>query len=187
MATKLQVVGATLGPTSAQLQSAVDTYFEEHPIDYSLAKKLWPTFTGTGEFVECRPKEGIPIHVVTGIEATSVPYTSLTLSVYRDYEASDYYTQYTVEFGEPVYGGTMDWDTGVLTVTWTFDEENHKGIKLDNPYTIQYPAQKILPFPGINVIGAEDAVGNSTITCVIDPNETLEELKNAILALGGNV
>ena len=123
------------------------------------------------------------------------------------------YTGSTTDIALPetVYGGTLDVETGVVSMTWghiaSYAGEALPGewisdrdvyssgavpttgaqvvYKLAEPYTIQLTPQQITALSGVNTIYT-DADG-VIVTGAEDPKHTITELKNAIISLGGNV
>lgn len=86
-----------------------------------VADRLCPSFTESGAIVTCEPVEGYPLGVVSEIEPVQpegVPsptnicpitgHTSATL-LHQEKEIA-------VDFGQTVYGGSLNWNTGELTV-----------------------------------------------------------------------
>lgn len=71
----------------------------------------------------------------------------------------------------PVYGGTYDWTTGVLT-----DQEGN---------IQQLDQQQILALPGENFLYS--STGETEVAGRADPAAIIEKLTNAVVALGGNV
>lgn len=118
---------------------------------------------------------------------------------------------YTAELPETIYGGELDWNTGVLTVThvqiasyagemlpgeWISDRDVYSSgtvpttgaqvvYKLADPYTIQLSPQQIAALSGVNTLYTD--AGTLTVTGREDPQHTITELKNAIISLGGNI
>lgn len=118
---------------------------------------------------------------------------------------------FTTDFGQTVYGGELNWNTGVLTVVWGMiasyagetligewmsDRDVYtKGAtpttgaqvcyKLATPITIQLTPQEIPALGGVNTLYAE--AGDVTVSGRISPVWMNEQLKSAIIALGGNV
>ena len=117
----------------------------------------------------------------------------------------------TLTLPETVYGGTLDVETGVVTVEyghiasyageplpgeWISDRDVYApdatpttgvqvAYKLAEPRTIQLTPQQITVLSGVNTIYT-DADG-VVVTGAEDPKHTITELKNAIISLGGNI
>ena len=123
------------------------------------------------------------------------------------------YTGSTADIALPetVYGGTLNVETGVVTVTWgcidAYAGEALPGkwisdrdvyangaspttgakvvYEIAKPYTIQLTPQQIAALGGTNTIYTD--AGTLTVTGREDPRHTIVELKNAIISLGGNI
>ena len=113
--------------------------------------------------------------------------------------------KFTIDFGQEIYGGSLDWQSGVLTVshgnisayagevvpegwissTGQLSEGAQVVYPLNEPYTIQLTPQEILALSGGNTFWADS--GEITVTGKADPTAVIEKLTNAILSLGGNV
>lgn len=113
--------------------------------------------------------------------------------------------EFTADFGQTVYGGSYDWQTGVLTVTqgcienydgeavpegWISSTgELSQGAQvvylLEDPESIQLTPQELFALSGENVLYSN--TGDTAVTGKADPTIMVERLTNAILALGGNV
>ena len=117
----------------------------------------------------------------------------------------------TLTLPETVYGGTLDVESGVVTVEyghiasyageplpgeWISDRDVYApdatpttgaqvAYKLAEPRTIQLTPQQITALSGVNTIYT-DADG-VVATGAEDPKHTITELKNAIISLGGHV
>ena len=115
----------------------------------------------------------------------------------------------TLPFGQTVYGGEVDWTTGVLTVTmaeiasynreilpgaWMSDRDVYNpgttptiGAKvvyeLPEPQSIQLTPQEILALSGVNTIYTD--TGDTTVSGRADPNTILQQLAQRIAALEG--
>lgn len=108
---------------------------------------------------------------------------------------------YTADFGETVYGGTLDWTTGILTKTHeyiaSFQGESvgdewisSTGLlstgaevlyRLDEPEVIQLSPQQILAISGTNTVYCD--TGDVTVTGYEDPRHTVAQLTSRIAAL----
>ena len=136
------------------------------------------------------------VFVAGGAPTTDEPYTGDT---------------YDIALPETVYGGTLDVETGVLTIThgqiasyageslpgrWMSDRDVYTDgaiptvgaqvvYELAEPYTIQLTPKQITALSGVNTIytNADGVV----VTGAEDPKHTITELKNAIISLGGNI
>ena len=111
----------------------------------------------------------------------------------------------TMELGQTVYGGSLNWQTGVLTVThgnlpayagealpgpWIsgtgqLDLGAQVVYALAEPITIQLLPTEILAVPGENVLCTD--TGGTEVSGRADPTAVIEKLTQAIIALGGNV
>ena len=108
---------------------------------------------------------------------------------------------YTADFGETVYGGMLDWSTGILTKTHEYiasyqgesvgDEWiSSTGLlstgaevlyRLDEPEVIQLSPHQILAISGANTIYCD--TGDVTVTGYEDPRHTVAQLTSRIAAL----
>ena len=108
---------------------------------------------------------------------------------------------YTADFGETVYGGTLDWTTGVLTKTHEYiasyqgesvgDEWiSSTGLlstgaevlyRLDEPEVMQLSPHQILAISGTNTVYCD--TGDVTVTGYEDPRHTVAQLTSRIAAL----
>ena len=79
--------------------------------------------------------------------------------------------EFTIDLGQTVYGGSYNWQTGVLT--------DQDGV------VTQVEAQRIPALSGTNTIYSD--TGDTTVTGRADPTAVIEKLKSAIIALGGNI
>lgn len=103
------------------------------------------------------------IQIEQGSTATVYePYTSQTL---------------TAALPETVHGGTMDWTSGVLTVTHDAD-----GAELAEPRTIQLNPQTLETIKGVNHVWSD--AGSTSMTYVAD---TKLYIDNAIAAIAANI
>lgn len=90
----------------------------------NIIQKLTTPFTETGNTVTCHPVEGSPLYVVSDITAVQEGEGDPSPENIRPISGWDSATlyvgsnDYIIGFSETVYGGTLDWSTGVLTVTW---------------------------------------------------------------------
>lgn len=90
-----------------------------------------------------------------------------TATAYEPYRGDSFF----VDFGQTVSGGSYDWSTGILT-----DSDG-------NAYP--FAPREVLPVTGANYLSCD--AGSVTVTGRADPVAEMEKLKNAILALGGNI
>ena len=135
------------------------------------------------------------------VEGTTAPTT------YTPYISSTN----TLTLPDTVYGGTLDVETGVMTVEyghiasyagealpgeWISDRDVYSSgavpttgaqvvYKLAEPLTIQLTPKQITALSSVNTIYT-DADG-VVVTGAEDPKHTITELKNAIISLGGNI
>lgn len=100
----------------------------------NIVDRLCPGFSETGPAVVCRPVEGYPLKVVSYIQPTQSgsgdpspdnirPVTgcravTLQLGIAPDSEEPQQTRAFTMELGQTVYGGSLDWQNGVLTLDW---------------------------------------------------------------------
>lgn len=115
----------------------------------------------------------------------------------------------TLPFGQTVYGGTLDWTTGVLTVThaeiasysgealhgaWISDRDVYSQgatpttgaqvvYELSVPRTIQLTTTEMLALSGANTIYTD--TGNTIVSGRADPNTIIQQLAARIAALEG--
>ena len=115
----------------------------------------------------------------------------------------------TLPFGQTVYGGTLDWTTGVLTVThveiasyageplpgaWISDRDVYSQgatpttgaqvvYELSDPITIQLTPQEILALSGTNTLYTD--TGDTAVSGRADPNTIIQQLAARIAALEG--
>lgn len=113
----------------------------------------------------------------------------------------------TLPFGQVVYGGTLDWNAGVLTVThaeiasysgealpgaWISDRDVYSQgatpttgaqvvYELSVPRTIQLTTTEMLALSGANTIYTD--TGNTTVSGRADPNTIIQQLAARIAAL----
>lgn len=86
--------------------------------------RLAPVFESSGPVVTCNPVEGYPLHVVSQIVAVQSgsgdpsPENVRPISGWAQATLTHNDTPITLPFGQTVYGGELDWTTGVLTVDW---------------------------------------------------------------------
>ena len=111
----------------------------------------------------------------------------------------------TLDLGQTVYGGNLDWKTGLLTITkgniesyagedvpdgWISSTgELSTGAQVVYPIaesvTVQLTPQEILSLSGTNTLYSD--TGDTDVSGKADPTAVIEKLTNAIIALGGNV
>lgn len=90
----------------------------------NIIQKLTTPFTETGNTVTCSPVDGSPLYVVSDITAVQEGEGDPSPENIRPISGWDSATlyvgtnEYSKDFPETVYGGMLDWSTGVLTVTW---------------------------------------------------------------------
>lgn len=120
-----------------------------------------------------------------------------TATTYEPYRGKTY----TADFPDTVYGGTLDWTTGILTKTHEYiasyqgesvgDEWiSSTGLlstgaevlyRLDEPEVIQLSPQQILAISGLNTVYCN--TGDVTVTGYEDPRHTVAQLTSRIAAL----
>ncbi len=88
---------------------------------------LCPAFSQSGAQVSCRPVEGYPLGVVSHIapvqEGSGDPAPD-NIRPFRGYSAVKLYRngeEFTAALGQTVYGGALDWNSGVLTLVRRLD------------------------------------------------------------------
>jgi hypothetical protein len=90
----------------------------------------------------------------------------------------------TTSLPEAVYGGKLDWSSGLLTVTHGAD-----GVELSEPRIIEIDQQTLKMFEGCNAVWSDG--GDTSLAYVADTklyiDNKFEALRSAILALGANV
>ena len=90
----------------------------------------------------------------------------------------------TTSLPEAVYGGKLDWSSGLLTVTHGAD-----GVELSEPRIIEIDQQTLKMFEGCNTVWSDG--GDTSLTYIADTkmyiDNKFEALRSAILALGANV
>ena len=100
-----------------------------------------------------------------------------------DYEPYKEAQTITAQFPETIYGGVLEWNTGVLTVT-----HNENGNKHEDPYTIQLTPQQIETLKYNNTVWSD--CGKTRIEYIADTKTYIDnkfnELSTALLAMGGN-
>ena len=88
----------------------------------NIVEKLAPAFESSGPVVTCNPVEGYPLHVVSQIVSTQAgegdpsPANVRPISGWDSATLTHNDTTITSQFGQTVYGGTLDWTTGALTI-----------------------------------------------------------------------
>ena len=101
----------------------------------TIVDRLAPAFEASGPVVTCSPVEGYPLHVVSQIvplqegSGDPSPENVRPISGWTEATLTHNDTPITLPFGQTVYGGTLDWTTGVLTVGSIF-------LKLNTTYPI---------------------------------------------------
>lgn len=90
----------------------------------NIIKRLTQPFSQSGSIITCYPVDGSPLHVVSDITAVQEgegdpsPENVRPISGWDNAILHVGTNEYSKDFPETVYGGTLDWTTGVLTVTW---------------------------------------------------------------------
>ena len=101
----------------------------------NIVEKLAPAFEASGPVVTCSPVEGYPLNVVSQIvpvqegSGDPSPDNVRPISGWDSATLTHNDTPITIQLGQTVYGGTLDWTTGVLTVGSIF-------LKLNTTYSI---------------------------------------------------
>ena len=89
-----------------------------------LADSLAPAFEVSGPSVTCTPVVNYPLNVVSQIESVQDGEGDPSVDNVRPINGWDGATlthndtPITLEFGQTVYGGQLDWTTGELTINW---------------------------------------------------------------------
>lgn len=92
--------------------------------------KVWSTFTKSGATVTCESIEGYPLGVVSKIEPIQAgsgdasPDNVRSISGHSSVKLTRNDEKFTLDLGQKVYGGSLDWKSGVLTIDralYTFD------------------------------------------------------------------
>lgn len=91
---------------------------------------------------------------------------------YEPYQGNNY----TVQFKRTVYGGTFEWNTGILTST--LDSEGHE---LPEPEVYQLTPQEILSLQGTNTLYSD--TGETEVFARKDPIAEKQSLEKRITAL----
>lgn len=90
----------------------------------NVIKQLTQPISESGSIITCYPVDGSPLHVVSNITAVQEgegdpsPENIRPISGWDNAILHVGTNEYSKDFPETVYGGTLDWSTGVLTVTW---------------------------------------------------------------------
>lgn len=88
---------------------------------------------------------------------------------------------FAIDLGQTVYGGSLDWSTGLLTVT---HDEN--GEELLEPVTVQLTPHEVEVLGGaVNTFYSD--TGDTRIVYGRDMMRVIEELRQAIIVLGGTL
>ena len=101
----------------------------------TIVDRLAPAFEASGPVVTCSPVEGYPLHVVSQImplqegSGDPSPENVRPISGWTEATLTHNDTPITLPFGQTVDGGTLDWTTGVMTVSSIF-------LRLDTTYRI---------------------------------------------------
>ena len=88
-----------------------------------IVETVCPPFEVTGPIVTCNPMAGTPLHVVSQIvpmqegEGDPSPENVRPITGWDNATLMHNDSPITLPFGQTVYGGTLDWATGVLTIT----------------------------------------------------------------------
>lgn len=90
----------------------------------------------------------------------------------------------TAALPETIHGGTLDWSSGLMTVTHGAD-----GVELSEPRIIKIDQQTLKMFEGCNAVWSDG--GDTSLAYIADTkmyiDNKFEALQSAILALGANV
>ena len=117
------------GPIGEKGETGNDGYTPQKGIDYftdadkdEIMGKAWAAFTKSGATVTCEPAEGYPLSVISDIEPIQAgsgdpsPDNVRSISGYSAVKLTINDKQFTRSLGRTVYGGSLDWTTGVLTI-----------------------------------------------------------------------
>ena len=109
------------GASAPQINDAIIT--DANPWSAKkIVDTLAPEFETSGAVVTCTPVAGYPLHVVSQIVAVQSgsgdpsPENVRPISGWAQATLTHNDIPITLSFGQTVYGGTLDWTTGVLTV-----------------------------------------------------------------------
>lgn len=89
---------------------------------------LAPAFSASGPVVTCQPVAGYPLEITSQITAvqsgTGDPSFENVrpISGWTEATVTHNDSPITLQFGQTVYGGTLDWQSGVLTITYAMVE-----------------------------------------------------------------
>lgn len=87
-----------------------------------LVDTLCPAFTVRGDPAVCCPVAGYPLAVITQIQpvqaGTPAPQAPAPITGYQAVRLTLNGREQTAELGQTVYGGSLDWNTGLLTMTY---------------------------------------------------------------------
>lgn len=142
---------STVAPVRVTLNERQGLYFYD-------AGRLNTTNAGHRALAEKAFYENLNIQIEAGTVAT--PYEQ-----YWGYWAG-------VNFGTPIYGGSFNWITGLLT------EDNGQEHQFSPRYLLRWR-------PGTTYLYS--SAGLTEVSGWSDPNAIIEKLTNAIISLGGNV
>lgn len=98
-------------------KAGVDAWSGKNIVD-----RLCPAFSESGAVVTCQPVEGYPLGVVSRIESVQsgsgdpTPGNVRPISGHSAVKLTRNGEAFTLDLGQTVYGGSLDWQTGVLTV-----------------------------------------------------------------------
>ena len=118
----MKIRGTTVNTPIARHAVTDDSVVSKKPwSSMNTVDKLCPTFTETGSVVICEPVEGYPLHVVSKFDAKQSGTGDPSPDNVRTITGCDsltlmYGMKHTVSFGQTVYGGTYDWQSGVLKI-----------------------------------------------------------------------
>lgn len=124
----------------------------------NIVDRLCPAFSESGAAVACEPVAGYPLEVVSHIRPVQAGsgnpspsnirpitgHTAMKLSLSNDAQVQEF----TLDLGQTVYGGSLNWRTGVLTVDMTtyqitsVDNVSYDGGYARMPLTTSVPPER---------------------------------------------
>ena len=132
---KFGIPAGTPGQDAPQINDAIIT--DANPWSAKkIVDTLAPPFCSSGAIVTCNPVAGYPLEITSQIVPVQAgngdpsPDNVRPIRGWTEATLTHNDTPITLPFGQTVYGGTLDWTTGVLTVNSIF-------LKLDTTYVIR--------------------------------------------------
>ena len=149
--------------------------------------ELCPAFTESGDIVACKPVRGYPLEVVSKItpfqsgSGAPLPNNIRPISGYKMVSLTVNDETFTTDLGQEVYGGHLNWNTGVLTIEWYFEEIDGVNKKFGN----RYAWDNIVQYPVTMQYGQSSALeGNIICSHFVNRNSTAD--KSCYSYEGGN-